>query len=141
MSARINAYRTPPQAERKAAAELREQGIRAYVPTEKRNNRRVPVAPGYVFAGTKPFDSKHVRENIGACARIEVRRLYQRSTAAPQTAAYAPGDSIEITVGHATTIPATVVERVDGHANWYWVESELIGKTFRTKVHLPPRPP
>lgn len=141
----INAYKTPPQKERKAAKEAREAKIRAYVPTEPRSHktatgktvtRRVPTVPGYVFAAGKPFDSKHMRENVGACDRMEVRRLYQ-SDKAPAPAGYQIGEKIEITKGHATTIPATVVESAGG--GWYVLGIMMMGKLCRVKMRLPTR--
>jgi transcription antitermination factor NusG len=64
----LTVYRTPPQMEKRAAAEVRSAGGKAYVPTElrevrthhikARKPRAVPIAPGYVVANQKP-DIQH----------------------------------------------------------------------------------
>lgn len=142
---KVIAYRTPPQQEFKAAKEARGAGHRAYVPTEKRSHktatgktitRRVPAVPGYVFAAAKPVESKHIRDRIGACDRLEVRRLYNRGTSQPVNA-YVVGEEIEITRGHATTIPATVMA-ICG-SGWYEVGIMMMGKLCRVKMRLPSR--
>lgn len=78
------AYRTAPNAEHKAAAELRQAGVKAYVPRD-RNGRRSPFtgkmpapAPGYVFAAKhyRPAFDKHVRSRVGTVREIEIARLY-----------------------------------------------------------------
>lgn len=77
-------YRTAPNMEHKAAAELREAGIRAYVGRDrgaKRNpftGKRRVVAPGYVFAAgacQRAF-AKHVKGQLGKIDRAELGRLY-----------------------------------------------------------------
>ena len=75
MSNTIAAYRTPPMMERKALAELREAGSRAYLPRDRNDPRRSPIARGYVFTNYKPAFAKHVKSKVGECDRSEVLRL------------------------------------------------------------------
>lgn len=141
----IIAYKTPPQQEFKAAREARDARIRAYVPIEKRSHktatgktvtRKVAAVPGYVFAASKPVEAKHIRDRVGACDRLEVRRLYQRGTSQPADT-YTVGEQIEITKGHATTIPATVLAVCGG--GWYEVGIMMMGKLCRVKMRLAPK--
>ena len=74
----LAAYRVPPMHEWKAAAELRDHGIRAYVPRNPDASRREPIARGYVFAAHKPAFAKHVRGKVGNVAPAELARLYLR---------------------------------------------------------------
>lgn len=100
----LNAYTVPPQKERKAVQEAREAGLRAYVPTEKKTyrgakktvTRRVPVAPGYVFAEGKPYEAKHIRNRVGAVERTAIARLYPRRD-----------------VGHIPEVPFKAKDRVE----------------------------
>jgi hypothetical protein len=91
-------YRTNSQCEQKAQKELREAGIKAYVPTEKRLwgriERRVPTARQYVItAGLKPHDADHVGQRVpGVTAPHELRRLYLRRSKTQRKKDFAPGD-------------------------------------------------
>ena len=84
MSNRALVYRTAPNAEHKAAQELREAGIRAYVPRDrggKRNpftGKRPATAPGYVSASSALSSAyaKHVRAPLGSVDKAELQRLY-----------------------------------------------------------------
>lgn len=131
--------------------------------TGKTVRRRVPVVPGVVFATGKPTTSgtryepvrdandkivtlrpagaeaigaKHIRAPLGTCDRLEVRRLYTRGTSQPVNA-YTVGETIEITRGHATTIPATVMAICGG--GWYEVGIMMMGKLCKVKMRLPSR--
>lgn len=78
-------YRTAPMMEHKAAAELRQHGIRAYVPRD-RGSRRSPFtgkhagpAPGYVFARAAYSNAfaKHCKgKPLGTVSKAEMSRLY-----------------------------------------------------------------
>lgn len=78
LTATITAFRVPPQQEFKAAKELRDNGHRAYLPTERQGKRKAPVARGYIFATGKPPEAKHVRQRIGDLPRASLIRLYPR---------------------------------------------------------------
>lgn len=141
----LTAYRTPPQQEKKAAKEARASGHKAYVPTELKTyktatgkpiRRRVPVAPGYVFAHGKPYEAKHIRGPVGPCTPLEVRRLYRLGTSQPETG-YVVGESIEIAKGHDVTIPATIMEVLG--SDWYEVGVTMMGKLCRVRMRLPTR--
>lgn len=80
----LTAYRVAPNSEHRAARELREAGIRAYVPRD-RSTRRSPFtgkhatpSPGYVFAekAYRPAFEKHVKGRVGAVAKADLGRLY-----------------------------------------------------------------
>lgn len=75
MSNTISAYRVPPMMERKAAQELREAGSRAYLPRDRNDPRRSPIARGYIFTNWKPAFAKHVKGKVGDCLRSEVLRI------------------------------------------------------------------
>lgn len=85
MSNRALVYRCPPNSEHKAAHELRQAGIRAYVPRD-RGGKRSPFtgkppapAPGYVFArgALSAAYAKHVRgAPLGEVSKAELGRLY-----------------------------------------------------------------
>jgi transcription antitermination factor NusG len=141
MTRTLNAYRTPPQKERKAAAELREAGIRAYVPTERITykvgtrtvTRRVPVARGYVFGEGKPYDAEHVREKIpGHADRDGVRRLYVLTSATQRRRAFQPGDAVIIKRGRYAELPGTIADVNRGH--FYDVRVVMFAKTHTVKL-------
>jgi len=108
MTATLIAYRTPPQMERKAAAEAREAGHRAYLPSEARTTkmgtRRFPTARGYVFAEGKPPEAEHIKNAIGPVSRSELRRLYVRTSKTQRKHAFAPGDKVISASGYPGTI-------------------------------------
>lgn len=116
----ITAYRTAPQSERKAQAELREAGIKAYVPTENKTRRyghhikrtvKVPVAPGYVFANSKPAFAKHVKARVGDVARDDLAQFYKSSRPIKPSAIgprYAEGDRVQIKVGQFADVIGTI---------------------------------
>lgn len=115
MTATLIAYRTPPQMERKAAKELREASIKAYVPTELvqvrehngrfgKGKRRVPTARGYVFSAGKPADAEHIKNAIGPVSRSELRRLYIRTSKSQRKHAFAPGDKVISASGYPGTV-------------------------------------
>lgn len=99
MSHTLSAYRVAPQMEFKAAQELREAGIRAYVPRDRDAKRRPPLARGYVFSGSKPAFSKHVRSKVGETSSAELARLYLARMKAITPDPLRIGDLIRITVG------------------------------------------
>jgi hypothetical protein len=83
----MKVYRTAPQKERKAAAEFRQAGVRAYVPLEQREHkgrkgarikRRVPAVPGYVFAGERP-EPKRVMAAVGRSDTEQGIKLIERT--------------------------------------------------------------
>lgn len=84
MSNRAVVYRTAPNLEHKAAAELREAGARAYVARD-RSTKRNPftgkpraTAPGYVFSDRvcAIMFAKHVKPSIGSASKAELANLY-----------------------------------------------------------------
>ncbi len=124
----LSAYRVPPLCERKAAQELREHGVRAYVPRDRNDRRRSPIARGYVFTTSKPAFAKHVRSKVGDCERSEVLRLCPKlRRQARQGNPFRPGDTAikgEITVRVAS---------VSGRA--CRIEWIMLGKTHSQSVH------
>ena len=131
-------YRTKSQCEQKAQKELREAGVKAYVPTEKRrwgkSERRVPTARQYVFTGSlKPHDAEHVGQQIpGVAAPHEMRRLYVRSSATQIRHAFAPGDDVSIKRGKYASVPGVVAEIYRGC--WYDVRVTLFGRPHVVKL-------
>lgn len=130
--------------------------------TGKPVKRRVPVVPGVVFATGRPVTSgtryepvrdgkeivglraagaahigaKHMKQEIGSCGRLEVRRLYQRDSKQPAEA-YAINEEITITKGPGVTIPAKVLAVCGG--GWYEVGIDMMGKLCRVRMRLPTR--
>lgn len=136
MTATLIAYRTPPQMERKAAAEAREAGHRAYLPSEARTTkmgtRRVPTARGYVFAEGKPPEAEHIKNAIGPVSRSELRRLYVRTSKTQRKHAFAPGDTVSVKRGRDVDLAATVVEVI--RSGWYLVRVSMFGKSHEIKI-------
>lgn len=144
---KLNIYTTLSQEEKKAVTEARRAKIQAYVPREKRVyktpsgkkvTRYVPTISGYVWAAGKPFDSKHIKENLGPSDRLEVRRFYKRNLSAAPSTGYAIGERIEIAKGHAT-VPATILKHIGG--SHYEIGVEWMGKLCRMRLRLPTREP
>lgn len=144
MTSTLIAYRTPPMMERKAATEARQAGHRAYVPTElkaykigstgKTAKRRVPVAPGYVFADGKPCEAKHIKGRIGSVPRSELARIYprrDRGNVAP-VAPFAPEDRVAIQRGPFAKFVGTVLENA-GKRGWK-VEVTFFGRPIEVVV-------
>ena len=84
----LSVYRTPPQKEKAAAKELRQLGVKAYVPMEDRQRRtghhtkktvtvKTPIAPGYIFAGRTSHYAKYVRGKIGTVSTTDLNSLYR----------------------------------------------------------------
>lgn len=138
MTATLYVYRTKSQCEQKAQKELREAGVKAYVPTEKRPwgriERRVPIARQYVItAGLKPHDADHVGQRVpGVTAPHELRRLYVRTSATQRRHAYAPGDTVSIQRGKYAAVPGVVAEIY--HGCWYDVRVVMFGKSHIAKL-------
>lgn len=134
MSTTTIVYRTAPQAEKKAARELRENGIRAYVPSDHSTGRRSPTARGYVFAQSAYVNAyaKHVKSRVGIVAKDELVRLYlERQRKQEPSRKFKDGDRVIITKGLAE-IKATIV----GHRErMYFVAFDLLGKTQRQAIH------
>lgn len=128
MTSTLIAYRTPPQMERKALAEAREAGHRAYLPRERVGARNVPTARGYVFAEGKPVDADHIRNAIGPVSRTELRRLYIRTSVTQRRHAFAPGDKVISASGY----PGVVKRVLRG--NRYDVEVIIANKPCLVKM-------
>lgn len=134
-------YRTSPNAEHRAAAELRDAGIKARVPRD-RNGKRNPftkakpaVVPGYVFA-TRPYRNafaQHVKGALGEVPRAQLIRLYpRRDRGHAPPAAFKEGDAVLIKVGTFADVPATVTGY---RTRTYFVEFTMAGKTHRQAIH------
>lgn len=138
----LNAYTVPPQKERKAVQEAREAGLRAYVPTEKKTyrggkktvTRRVPVAPGYVFAEGKPYEAKHIRNRVGAVDRTAIARLYPRRDVGHKLPAlpFEPGDRVTIQRGPFAQFIGTIIGQA-GKRGWM-VDVKLFGRMIEVAV-------
>jgi len=159
MSNRLNAYATAPQMEKKAAAELRDAGIKAYLPMETISggrklsngctrpfNRRVPVARSYVFAGAKPPFAEAVKHRVGPkegarqISKADLSGLYktarQREHRPSRTRKFIVGDQISIKVGPLANLTGTIVE---DRGRFYRVAVSLFGKTHTqafSEMHL-----
>ena len=137
----LPSYRTPPQQERKAAKEARASGHKAYLPTEPKTyrtalgkwiKRRVPTAPGYLFATGKPYDAKHIRTAVGRVSPDELRNLYVRSSVTQRRHAFEIGDQVSIRRGAQASLTGTI--RRIHTAHWYDVAVSLFGKVHIAKL-------
>lgn len=125
----LTAYRVPPLHEWKAARELREAGIKAYVPRDHAAKRRAPVARGYVFSAAKPAFAKHVRDRVGAVTTAELARLYikrQRRASEPHNP-YSAGQKV-----YRGEVPAIIVS-TSGRV--CLIETTMLGKPHRISIH------
>jgi hypothetical protein len=132
----LSAYRVPPMMERKAAQELREAGSRAYLPRDRNDPRRSPIARGYVFTNYKPAFAKHVRSKVGDCSRAEVLRICTKLRRQERNDnPFKPGDTAIKTVGKAPVqveIQVTV-SAVSGRV--CLIAWEMMGKTHQQSIH------
>jgi ribosomal protein L21E len=162
MSNRLNAYATPPQLERKAAKEIREAGIRAYLPMEtisggrklsngqvRPYNRKVPIVRSCVFAEAKPPFAEHVKGRIGpkqgnlGVSRGDIAGLYKTARAREfkpkRVRKFVVGDQISIKVGPLANLSGTVIE---DRGRFYRVAVSMFGKTHTqafSEIHLEKR--
>ncbi len=135
------AYRVAPNTEHRAAGELRQAGIRAYVPRD-RTRKRSPFtgkhpspAPGYVFAETAycPAFEKHVKGRIGIVRKDDLSRLYLAKPAIPPAPPrLALGDAVVITQGPFQSRTGTIIED-RGHT--YRVDIAQAGKISSVALH------
>lgn len=135
MSSTLVLYRTAPQAERKAAKELRENRAKAYVPRDLSAGKRHPTARGYVFSdrAVSRVWTKHVGPAIGTVSSKEVGRLYIGRPPAPKTTRpFDVGDRVEILVGPFAKFKGTIVE---DRGRVFRVDTELFGRCCTTTVH------
>lgn len=128
MSNTITAYRTPPLMERKAMEELRQAGSRAYLPRDRNDPRRSPIARGYIFTNYKPAFAKHVRGKVGECQRSEVLRLCPKLRRQDREEnPFKPGDTAfkgELAVKVLSTSGRACL-----------IAFEMIGKTHTQSIH------
>ncbi len=103
----------------KAKRELLDAGNRPRLPTEMRGRRRVPVAPGYIFANGKPHDAKYVGRRIGDVPRAQLVRLYPRRDRGhePASPVWTAGDRVEIKVGPFASMSGSLI-RKRGRRQW-----------------------
>jgi len=136
----LNAYTVPPQKERKAVQEAREAGLRAYVPTEKKTyrgakrtvTRRVPVAPGYVFAEDKPYEAKHIRARVGTVDRTAVAKLYPRRDVGHMPPdPFKPGEKVSIQTGKFASFNGVIVAKC--RRGWL-VDVSIFGRQCRVSM-------
>ena len=129
MSNRLFAYRVAPQMEFKAAKELRDAGIRAYVPRVPGAKRREPVARGYVFSGAKPAFAKHVRSAVGPVSGTELARLYlkRQTRRADERNPFSVGQNVS-----RGEVPAKVIA-ISGRT--VRIETVMLGKQHQVAIH------
>lgn len=106
------AFKVPPQQEWKAARELREAGIKAYVPRDHGSKRKAPIARGYVFSNAKPAFAKHVKAAIGPVSGADLARLYlKRQAKLAQTPRFSEADAVRIKAGPFEGMTGTLTRR------------------------------
>ena len=131
-------YRTAPNLEHKAAAELREAGARAYVARDRSTKRnpftrqRRATAPGYVFsdrACTIAF-AKHVKSSIGSASKAELANLYIRR---PQRRA--DTDQNPFRAGQPAFRGETAVMVTSTSGRFCCIEWDMCGKRHSQSIH------
>ena len=130
----LTIYRVAPQAESKAAKELRTAGIRAYAPTDRGGKRnpftrsRPSTAHCYVLSAStyRPAFSKHVYGRLGTCARHEIRGLYVGRPEPVTQRPFVLGDRVVIMNGPFATLTGSVTE---DRGRVLRVEVERYGRT------------
>jgi hypothetical protein len=124
----LSAYRVPPLHEWKAARELRDHGIKAYVPRDPGSDRKAPLARGYVFSTHNPAFSKHVRQHVGRVTSAELARLYvkRQRRRAQEVCPYSVGQIV-----YKGEIQAKVIE-IRGRT--CIVETILLGKAHSQAI-------
>jgi hypothetical protein len=136
--ATLNIYTTKPQREAKARQEFRDAGVKAYVPSERRqwgkSKRYVPTGRQYVFAkGDKPYDAEHIGKKLsGTATPEEVLGMYVRTSKTQRRHAFAIGDTVNIKRGAHAEVTATVVGII--RAQWYEVQVVFFGKTHVVRI-------
>ena len=125
MTSTLTVYRVAPQQHRKAIAEARRAGVKAYIPKEARQHKRtttqVPIMPGYAALTGHVYDRHYIQKRVGPIARGELKRVYDNArdvlnasrraklkAAAPIL--YAVGDDVEILRGAFEGLTATIVK-------------------------------
>jgi hypothetical protein len=133
----LNLYWAKPNTEKKAAKELRQAKIKAYVPKEKRDGQKkyTPTANGYIAAASKPHDAVYVKQQIsgGTVTRQEWRKLYVRSSRTQRYHKFATGEIVQKIIGKNASTLVKITECFG--SGWYEIEFEMMGKTFRNKIH------
>ena len=124
----LTAFRVAPQMEFRAAREIREAGGKAYVPRDRSQKRKTPVARGYVFATYKPAFAKHARSAVGAVRTAELARLYQerQRRRADEACPYAIGQPV-----YKGEVPAKVI---DIRGRTCIIETMLLGKPHKQAI-------
>ncbi len=143
---------TPPQAEKKAAKELRRDGVKAYVP-RMRMKKRVShhqkaertvtkiLAPGYVLAKGNARYRQYVRGKIGGITPAEALRLLKhgrklsKATSNPHKT-WAVGDIVKIKVGPF----ADLVGKITRDAGRCVIVEHESGKTIAVSTYHLTRP-
>ena len=137
MSNRAVIYRTAPNFEHKAAAELREAGARAYVARD-RSTRRNPftgkpkaTAPGYVFSDRvcSTVFAKHVKSKVGLALKSELSNLY---LARPRRQSE---DAVPFAVGQSALRGEIPVKVVGISGRFCRIEWDMLGKRQSQSIH------
>lgn len=125
----LAAYRVPPLHEWRAAQELREAGVRAYVPRDPAAVRKAPLARGYVFSAAKPAFAKHVRSRVGTVTTAELARLYLKRQRRGKEEAnpFSVGQQV-----YRGEVPAKVIS-ISGRM--CVIETQLIGRDITQALH------
>ena len=131
-------YRTAPNFEHKAAAELREAGARAYVARD-RSTRRNPftgkpraTAPCYVFSDRtcSIAFAKHVKSLLGTASKAELANLY---ISRPQRRAET--DQNPYRAGQPAFRGETAVMVTSTSGRFCCVEYDMCGKRHSQSIH------
>lgn len=153
----LTLHRTAPQQERRAVAEARRAGVKAYVPQETRTRKvsahtkrtttySVPLAPGYITLTGHVYEAQHIGKVIGRMPKSELQRLYDSARqaqlalrkakrASAEPIRFTPGEPVSASL-HGTTITGKVVSQ-SGRV----VRIEANGKLLTISAYHLHRPP
>lgn len=148
----IALHLTPPQAEKKAAKELRRDSTKAYVPRytlkkrashHQKATKKIPkiLAPGYVLAKGNARYRQYVRSKIGGITPAEALRLLKhgrklsKATSNPHKS-WAVGDVVKIKVGPF----ADLVGKIIRDAGRCVIVEHESGKTIAVSTYHLTRP-
>lgn len=124
----LTLHLTAPQSEKKAARELRREGVKAYVPryqVKKPTHRHKKattahtkiLAPGYVVAKGQSRYRQYVRSKIGTVTPAEMFRLLKQGRsqtssgrATEQKKLWQVGDTVKVKVGPYADLTGKIIQ-------------------------------
>lgn len=144
----MSCFRTAPQAEKKAAKELRRLGIKAYVPRQKEEvrvskhtKRRIIkyriTASGYVCAKHSHYLANYVRGRVGGVSTTDLHRMYRTRKIEAQHQRPQIGATVSFEAGGRTL--SGVIK--DDRKRYLVITEKASGRDMDVRYHRLLRPP